>query len=653
MTGSGWTSAIQLSNRFTGVTYANGGLTRFISAVYGASTTIVAQADLQFKTGAASPPTNIIDEFQMSGVADSEKIGLGGLVLPNEYYTVIDNSQVGATINLSNWIEYDDSGGAGGTVTGSGAASQITYFSAPSVITSGSSLTWDTKTLTIAPVAVTGGATVLQITGVANVAQVAEVIDVNFNLARTVTFTHGFVPSTQRAVYFQAPTYANSTGSDSITLATTVSISGAPIASGLTITNGYALRVDGGTSQFVGPVMVGGGVTPVVDGSLQISQTAYSGGSSASPALYVAVGNHTSRVAEYKSIYFLNGTVTFTHGSVPSLQRAVYIVAPTYANSSGSDTLATAATLDISGAPIASGLTITNSYAILVESGNVSLASGQLNQSAATQIWNGNTVKFDTAMEFDATGVASGKYLKYDGTKWVPDSPGNVYIGVGPAFPNIAIWANATTVAGSTQFMFDNLTLTVSPLAAVLVNPVKTLYVKTAGHTLVSYSTEEIHIDFDMGLLQSGASGPGGTLAALRGFVVRAPIYGLTSIATTISDVATMAITDAPSISGGVLTATRLHAFWVQSGEVALAGGLDVGTATGAGTGDIKGSGALTMTGGLGVNGTSAQTAYASGGALATYGAGANGFDTAGHASALYAMVVAIRAALVADGVMS
>lgn len=61
----------------------------------------------------------------------------------------------------------------------------------------------------------------------------------------------------------------------------------------------------------------------------------------------------------------------------------------------------------------------------------------------------------------------------------------------------------------------------------------------------------------------------------------------------------------------------------------------------------------LTAAGAFGCNGATAQAAYASGGALAAYGAGANGFDTAGHASALYAMVVAIRAALVANGTMS
>jgi len=66
---------------------------------------------------------------------------------------------------------------------------------------------------------------------------------------------------------------------------------------------------------------------------------------------------------------------------------------------------------------------------------------------------------------------------------------------------------------------------------------------------------------------------------------------------------------------------------------------------------DITGS--LRTSTGFGCNGTTPQTAYASGGALAAYGAGANGFDTAAHASALYAMVVSIRAALVANGIMS
>jgi hypothetical protein len=61
----------------------------------------------------------------------------------------------------------------------------------------------------------------------------------------------------------------------------------------------------------------------------------------------------------------------------------------------------------------------------------------------------------------------------------------------------------------------------------------------------------------------------------------------------------------------------------------------------------------LTVVGAFGCNGTAAQTAYASGGALAAYVTGAFGLDTNAHMLALYNLVVAIRAALVANGILS
>lgn len=64
-------------------------------------------------------------------------------------------------------------------------------------------------------------------------------------------------------------------------------------------------------------------------------------------------------------------------------------------------------------------------------------------------------------------------------------------------------------------------------------------------------------------------------------------------------------------------------------------------------------TGAATVAGGFGCNAKTAQTAYASGGALNAYGAGVNGLDSAANMSALHAMVVSIRTALVANGIMS
>lgn len=60
-----------------------------------------------------------------------------------------------------------------------------------------------------------------------------------------------------------------------------------------------------------------------------------------------------------------------------------------------------------------------------------------------------------------------------------------------------------------------------------------------------------------------------------------------------------------------------------------------------------------TLAGAFGCNTKAAQTAYASGGALNAYGAGANGLDSGANMSALHALVVKLRAALVANGIMS
>jgi hypothetical protein len=61
----------------------------------------------------------------------------------------------------------------------------------------------------------------------------------------------------------------------------------------------------------------------------------------------------------------------------------------------------------------------------------------------------------------------------------------------------------------------------------------------------------------------------------------------------------------------------------------------------------------LTVVGAFGCNAAAAQTAYASGGALAAYATGAYGLNSDANMSALHALVVKMRAALVANGIMS
>ena len=96
---------------------------------------------------------------------------------------------------------------------------------------------------------------------------------------------------------------------------------------------------------------------------------------------------------------------------------------------------------------------------------------------------------------------------------------------------------------------------------------------------------------------------------------------------------------------GTNLTATRVP-FATTNGRLVDAAGFTY-------AGGLLTSGSIVSTGGFGCNGSAAQTAYASGGVLAAYATGAFGLDSDAHMSALHAQVVAIRAALVANGIMS
>jgi hypothetical protein len=87
--------------------------------------------------------------------------------------------------------------------------------------------------------------------------------------------------------------------------------------------------------------------------------------------------------------------------------------------------------------------------------------------------------------------------------------------------------------------------------------------------------------------------------------------------------------------------------------KLAVNGGAHIGGDTDPGDNNLLVDGTATITGALGVNGATAQPAYASGGALAAYGTGIFGLDSGANMSALHALVVKIRAALVANGIMS
>jgi hypothetical protein len=115
------------------------------------------------------------------------------------------------------------------------------------------------NTLLTQAVSTSGSPTALTLTSAAHttLALSTEATDVNFNLARTVQFATGAL-TTQRAMRIQAPTYSF-VGASTITTASTLSISGPPVAgTNATITNAYALNVESGNSYFAGNASVAG-----------------------------------------------------------------------------------------------------------------------------------------------------------------------------------------------------------------------------------------------------------------------------------------------------------------------------------------------------------------------------------------------------------
>lgn len=107
------------------------------------------------------------------------------------------------------------------------------------------------------PADITTGAPVAieSLIGGAHTGVLVEQNDVSINLARTVTFADGAALSTQRAMLIQAPTYAASVAK-TITTAATLAISGAPSqGTNVTITNAYALWVQGGSAAFAGSIL--------------------------------------------------------------------------------------------------------------------------------------------------------------------------------------------------------------------------------------------------------------------------------------------------------------------------------------------------------------------------------------------------------------
>lgn len=157
----------------------------------------------------------------------------------------------------------------------------------------------------------TGSPTMQLFTGGAHTTLTAstEATDINFNLARTVQFSTGAL-TTQRAFRIQAPTYGF-VGASTITTASTLSISGAPVAgTNATITNSFALNLEAGAIGLAGSAGTSGQVLTSAGAGATPTWTTVSGSISGLTTNKIPYASSSTTIADMELEYENGGGLT-------------------------------------------------------------------------------------------------------------------------------------------------------------------------------------------------------------------------------------------------------------------------------------------------------------------------------------------------------
>lgn len=242
--------------------------------------------------------------------------------------------------------------------------------------------------------------------------------------------------------------------------------------------------------------------------------------------------------------------------------------------------------------------------------------------------------------------------------------PRNLYLG-----SNFASGGTVTVTAPSSAST-TALTITGTFTATGAVNAsfmAPTMTVAPAGASGSNYIAMDATAYVTGGVAYS-QTGPGAGVVGLRGTVT---IHATGATPNSVSALTGMIYSDtgSPTVTNGYVVSAR----WAKAGtpNITNAYGVYIQNCTWAVTNNyglyieaISGgvtlnyaiytnAGLVRFGGAFGCNAATPQTAAASGGALAAYVTGVFGLDTGAHMLALYNQVVAIRAALVANGIMS
>jgi len=268
--------------------------------------------------------------------------------------------------------------------------------------------------------------------------------------------------------------------------------------------------------------------------------------------------------------------------------------------------------------------------------------------AAGASYFGGAVTASSTLTAADTVGLASTKKLYFDGVAmsgdtYIVESSANVLDLYAGAAKQLSLTAATATIAGNLLVSGSGpMAIGAGTLTSVALR-IATSYTATGGLfcdgvrvattlTMNAANTQASHLSVGPGATII-TPGTGITVALASSVYLVNPSVTVNG-ADTVTAAATLYIKDPPTAG------SSNYALWVDGGIARL-------------DGDVDARGTLTVTGGFGCNSKTAQTAYASGGALAAYAAGANGLSSGAEMSALHALVVKLRAALVANGIMS
>lgn len=434
-------------------------------------------------------------------------------------------------------------GGGGGTLDGAydfggaGAGRTVTVDAGPVALTEGV----DNSTLGI-----------LALTGAAHTAApIAEYNDVHINLAQTKQFTTGGgTIADQRAIRIQAPTYSADTNALTLTNASTVEISGPPVAgTNVTITNAAALRIAAG-------------------------QILFPFGTSAAPSLGFTGDPDTG-------FYGAAGEIFISHGG-----SGTYVFRATTMRAPGGS----------AAQPAYSFATATNS-GVFLSAADVGIATSGVeairwNTSQQTQIPDGSAATPSLIFSGTTTGIYGS------GTNTSIAVSGSQVVGFGANGMNMVANGVSTFCAigfGGLHGWYktgSGATVQVNYLATsnnsigsferhgwdftqgvATATPDRSLMtVTSAAHTAMT-AAEYINVDFDLSADQQFTAGA--TIATQRAMRIQAPTYSATA-AQTITNASTVEISGAP-IAGTNMTITNPAALRIAAGQTLIPDGL-VGT---------------------------------------------------------------------------